>query len=180
MRGAIRRPTGDERAELERQVAANSASSNSNQKLLAPEASEPLSFSLPSTPRIPPGRPKMEIVYDLGDLFFWIFRVLKTPSNFDIEKSLKQIRKSWFWNSQNPPQTLPKSIQNRRSSKSLIVYAIVAQTFDILKRRNLENIIVPWENQYFSPFREKHVLQFLRICPSKMHPKTIPKRGPND
>ena len=80
--------------------------------------------------------------------------------------------------SQNRPKTLQKSIPNRCSRASLISYAIVAQTFDVFRRQNFENIIFyaidaqtfdifkcgnleninfPMENQCFSGFREKHV-----------------------
>ena len=82
MREAIRRPTGDERARLTRQVAANSASSNSNQKLLAPEASEPLSFSLPSRPRIPQGGPQEVHLIVFVSTFFRFCWLPKRCSKF--------------------------------------------------------------------------------------------------
>ena len=57
--------------------------------------------------------------------------------------------------SQNRPKTLQKSIPNRCSRASLISYAIVAQTFDIFKRRNLENINFPSGKSMFFRFSRK-------------------------
>ena len=76
-------------------------------------------------------------------IFFWLLCLFKTPSNFNTETTSKKMRKSRFLTSPNPPKTLPKSIRNRCSTTNLISYAIVAQTFDIFKRRNLENINFP-------------------------------------
>ena len=44
-------------------------------------------------------------------VFFWILRPSKTHFQNDIEKSLKKMRKSWFWASQNRPKILPKCLQ---------------------------------------------------------------------
>ena len=60
--------------------------------------------------------------------------------------------------SQNRPKTLQKSIPNRCSRASLISYAIVAQTFDIFKRRNLENINFPLGKSMFFRFSRKACL----------------------
>ena len=82
--------------------------------------------------------------------------------------------------SQNRPKTLQKSIPNRCSRASLISYAIVAKTFDIFKRRNLENINFPFRKSMFFKFSRKACLcEFRAFSPSKNHPKTLPKRGPN-
>ena len=86
--------------------------------------------------------------------------------------------------SQNRPKTLQKSIPNRCSRASLISYAIVAQTFDIFKRQNLENINFPEENQCFSGFRQKHVFAiFMHFSfqkssqnPSKTRPEPFKNR----
>ena len=86
-------------------------------------------------------------------IFFWLLRLFKTPSNFNIETTSKKMRKSKILTSQNPHKTLPKSIQNRCSTTNLISYAIVAQTFNIFKRRNLENINFPKGKSIFSRFR---------------------------
>ena len=86
-------------------------------------------------------------------------------------------RKSWFLASPNPFKIHPKSIQNRCSRTSLISYAIVAQTFDIFKRRNLENINFPLGKSMFFRFSRKACLCGFRAF---FLPKIIPKPFQNE
>ena len=79
--------------------------------------------------------------------------------------------------SQNRPQTLQKSIPNRCSRASLISYAIVAQTFDIFKRRNLENINFPLGKSMFFRFSRKACLCGFGAF---FLPKIIPKPFQNE
>ena len=109
--------------------------------------------------------------------FFLKFLLSKHLSKFNIETTSKKVWKSRFLTSQNPPQTLPKPIRNRCSRTNLIFYAIVAQTFDIFKRRNLENINFPWGKSIFFRFSRK-------ACFCNFHafflPKLIPKPFQNE
>ena len=79
--------------------------------------------------------------------------------------------------SQIHPKTLQKSIPNRCSRASLISYAIVAQTFDIFKRRNLENINFPLGKSMFFRFSRKACLCGFRVF---FLPKIIPKPFQNE
>ena len=76
-----------------------------------------------------------------------------------------------------PSKTLPKSIQNRCSRTNLIPYAIVAQTFDIFKRRNLENINFPLGKSMFFRFSRKACLCGFGAF---FLPKLIPKPFQNE
>ena len=148
MRGAIRRPTGDERARYSiKLLLLSSLHLKCLPRIFFPEfcPSKLLNPSLflspaPRTFRRPGPR---WVWFMTWTIFFWLLRLFKTPSNFNIETTSKKIRKSKILTSQNPPKTLPKSIRNRCSTTNLISYAIVAQTFDIFKCQNLENIYFP-------------------------------------
>ena len=82
----------------------------------------PLSFSLsPGPPRHrKPGAKKWKSL--LFSIFEPIFSRFKTHFDFDIEKSSKNMRKTSILGSQTPPQTPPKSMQNRCPKKHAIFH----------------------------------------------------------
>ena len=72
-------------------------------------------------------------------LFFRVFFAIKLHSKLRIEKSTKQIGKSTILTSQNPPQTRPKSTQNRCPKKQAIFHRFFFDFFIWLEPRCLEN-----------------------------------------
>ena len=87
----------------------------------------PLSFSLPSRPRIPQGQPKMGLVYDLDD-HFPNFLSFQNVVRKMLRKTSKKVRKSTPLAFQKPPNTHPKSIPNRRSKKHVMFRRFFGQT----------------------------------------------------
>ena len=59
--------------------------------------------------------------------FFSIFSPSKARLKNDIEKTSKKMRKSRILASQTPPQTLPKSFQNRGSKKHAIFHRFLLE-----------------------------------------------------
>ena len=72
-------------------------------------------------------------------LFFRVFFAFKLHSKLRIEKSTKKIGKSTILPSQNPPQTRPKSTQNRCPKKHAIFHRFFFDLFILLEPRCLEN-----------------------------------------
>jgi len=65
----------------------------------------------------------------------------------------KKVRKSRILASQNPPQTLPKSFQNRCPKKHANFASFLTVFIEIKNVETLKIFIFPMENLYFQGFR---------------------------
>ena len=110
--------------------------------LLSEKASGPLSFSLPSRPRIPQVRPKNPSVVSCWVILF-DFLAFQNIVRKMLRKNIEKSAKIKDFGPQNPPKTLPKILPNGCFKKHVIFESVLDKTFQNSMTRNLENINFP-------------------------------------